>query len=436
MDDEFDALIKNKTWELVPRPPDVNVIWSLWIFAHKEKSDGSFERHKACLVGDGKTQQVGIDCGDTFSLVVKPATIRTILSLALSKAWPIHQLDVKNAFLHGELNETVYMHQPMGFRDPQKPNHVFLLKKSLYELKQAPRAWYKRFADFVHTLGFSHSTSDHSLFIYRQGTSMAYILLCVDDIILTASSYELRKSIIILLSLEFAMKDLGQLSYFLGIVVTHHAGGLFLSQKKYAMEIIDRAGMSSCKLSPTHVDTKPKLSATSSTPFEDPTLYRSLAGALQYLTFIRPNITYAVQHVCLFMHDPKDEHMHALKRMLRYIQGTIDHGLNLYPSYTSNLVSYTDVDWGGCPDTRRSTSGYCVFLGDNFISWLAKRQTTLSRSSAKTEYRGVANVVSESCWLRNMLLELHCPIQKATLVYCGNVNAIYLVGNPIQHQLT
>ena len=172
------------------------------------------------------------------------------------------------------------MHQPMGFRDPQKPNHVCLLKKSLYGLKQASRAWYKRFADFVHTLGFSHSTSDHSLFIYRQGTSMTYILLYVDDIILTASSDELRKSIITLLSSEFAMKDLGQLNYFSGIAVTHHAGGLFLSQKKYAMEIIDRAGMSSCKSSPTPVDTKPKLSATSSTPFEDPTLYRSLAGAL------------------------------------------------------------------------------------------------------------------------------------------------------------
>ena len=148
----------------------------------------------------------------------------------MSKAWPIHQLDVKNVFLHGELNETVYMHQPMGFRDPQKPNLFCLLKKSIYGLKQAPRAWYKRFVDFVHTLEFSHSTSDHSLFIYRQGTSMAYILLYVDDIILTASFDELRKSIITFLSSEFAMKDLGVLSYFLGIVVTRHVGGLFLSQ--------------------------------------------------------------------------------------------------------------------------------------------------------------------------------------------------------------
>ena len=176
------------------------------------------------------------------------------------------------------------------------------------------------------------------------------------------------------------------------------------------MVIIDRAGMSSCKSSPTPVDTKPKLSATSSTSFEDLTLYRSLAGALQYLTFTRPDITYAVQHVCLFMHDPKDEHMHALKRILCYIQGTIDHGLHLYPSSTSTLVSYTDANWGGCPDRRRSTFGYCVFLGDNLISWSAKRQATLSRSSAEAEYRRVANVVSESCWLRNLLLEFHCPI--------------------------
>lgn len=434
--DEYNALIKNKTWDLVPRPPDVNVIRSMWVFRHKKKSNGSFERHKARLVGDGRSQQVGIDCDETFSPVVKPATIRTVLSIALSKSWSIHQLDVKNAFLHGQLHETVYMHQPMGFRDPNHPAHVCLLKKSLYGLKQAPRAWYQRFADFVFTIGFSHSTSDHSLFIYSKGKDMAYILLYVDDIILTASSNELRQTIMSLLASEFAMKDLGPLSYFLGIAVTEHAGGLFLCQQKYAEDIIERAGMTSCKPAPTPVDTKSKLSVSSGSPYEDPTKYRSLAGALQYLTFTRPDISYAVQQVCLHMHDPKDDHMTALKRILRYVQGTIGFGLHLYKSSVSGLVSYTDADWGGCPDTRRSTSGYCVFLGDNLISWSSKRQPTLSRSSAEAEYRGVANVVSESCWLRNLLLELHCPIHKATLVYCDNVSAIYLSGNPVQHQRT
>ena len=231
MDDEYNALIQNKTWDLVPRPPDANVIRSMWIFCHKEKSDGSFERHKARLVGNGAGQQVGIDCGETFSPVVKPATIRTILSIALSKAWSIHQLDVKNSFLHGEHNDTVYMHQPFGFKDPEHPNHVCLMQKSLYGLKQAPRAWYKQFADFVSSIGFSQSESDDFLFIYRKDTNMAYILLYVDDIILTASSDTLRKFIISLLSSEFAMKDLGSLNYFLGIVVTRYTDGLFLSQK-------------------------------------------------------------------------------------------------------------------------------------------------------------------------------------------------------------
>ena len=136
------------------------------------------------------------------------------------------------------------------------------------------------------------------------------------------------------------------------------------------------------------------------------------------------------------MHAPMDAHMQALKRIIRYVKGTLDHGLHLYPSSVSTLISYTDADWAGCPDTRRSTSGYCVFLGDNLLSWSSKRQATLSRSSAESEYRGVANVVSESCWLRNLLLELHCPIKKATLVYCDNVSAIYLSGNPVQHQRT
>jgi hypothetical protein len=294
MQSEFNALIKNNTWDLVPRPCDANIIRCMWIFCHKKKSNGCFERYKARLVGDGRSQVTDIDCDETFSPVVKPATIRTVLTIALSKSRSIHQLDVQNAFLHGDLHETVYMHQPLGFRDHHHPDYVCRLRKSLYGLKQAPRAWYQRFADFVSTIGFQHSTSDHSLFIYRHGSDMAYILLYVDDIILITSSHDLRKSIMKLLASEFAMKDLGSLSYFLGIAVTRHAGGLFLSQSTYASDIIARAGMTSCKPSTTPVDTKQKLGTSSGTPYDDPTLYRSLAGALQYLTFTRPDISYVV----------------------------------------------------------------------------------------------------------------------------------------------
>ncbi|GAA0139376.1 transmembrane signal receptor [Lithospermum erythrorhizon] len=165
---------------------------------------------------------------------VKPATVRTVLTLALSQSWPIHQLDVKNAFLHGDLHESVYMHQPAGFRNSVYPNYVYKLRKSLYGLKQAPRAWYKRFVDYVSTIGFVHSKSDHSLFIYQHGPYTTYLLLYVNDIILTNSSESLRRSIMSLLNAEFAMKDLGRLSYFLGIAINHHIGGLFLSQQKYA----------------------------------------------------------------------------------------------------------------------------------------------------------------------------------------------------------
>ncbi|GJW35208.1 ribonuclease H-like domain-containing protein, partial [Tanacetum coccineum] len=193
--------------------------------------------------------------------------------------------------------------------------------------------------------------------------------------------------------------------------------------------------MQHCNPCKTPVDTESKLGSDGD-PVSDPTLYRSLAGALQYLTFTRPDISYAVQQICLYMHDPRDPHFTALKRILRYVRGTIDHGLQLYVSSTSQLTAYTDADWAGCPVTRRSTSGYCVFLGDNLLSWSAKRQVTLSRSSAEAEYRGVANVVAETAWIRNLLLELHTPLFTATLVYCDNVSAVYLSTNPVQHQRT
>lgn len=304
MDDEMSALISNHTWDLVPKPLTANIVGCRWLYRHKFDSCGRLDRYKGRLVAQGFSQQPGLDFDDTFSPVVKPATIRTVLSIAVSRHWPIHQLDVKNAFLHGDLAKTVYMRQPPGYVNPQFPDHVCRLKKALYGLKQAPRAWYQRFAVYISSLGFRSSKSDTSLFIYHHGSDVIYLLLYVDDIILTASSPALVTRVISRLSSEFPMSDLGPLSFFLGISATRSSSGLFLAQAAFTQEILARADMVSCNPCSTPTDTKPKLSSDGE-PFDDPTLYRSLAGALQYLTFTRPDIAYAVQQFCLFMHDPR-----------------------------------------------------------------------------------------------------------------------------------
>ena len=260
------------------------------------------------------------------------------------------------------------MHQPPGFVDKRFPHYVCRLRMALYGLKQSPRAWYQRFANFLLQIGFTFAQSDNSLFTYRHASDMAYLLLYVDDINMCTSSDSLRDSLLSTLKTELPMSDVGPLSYFLGISVTRTSSHMLLSQQKYAQEILERVGMSSCNPVATPVDTNSKLIADARPPVSNPTHYRSLAGALQYLTFTRPDIAYAVQQVCLFMHDPRELHYHALKRILRYIQGTIDHGLHLYPTSHMRLIAYTDADWGGCPDTCRSTSDYCYFLGDNLIS--------------------------------------------------------------------
>ncbi|GJV92188.1 ribonuclease H-like domain-containing protein [Tanacetum coccineum] len=273
MSDEYNALIKNNTWTLVPRHADTNIVRCMWLFCHKYLAYDTLSRYKARLVANGITQIEGIDVDETFSPVVKLGTIQTVLSSATSRHWLVHQLDAKNVFLHGDLAEAVYVHQPSGFRDSVHPDYVCFLQRSLYGLIQAPRAWYQHFAAYITRFGFSHSRCDSSLFIYRQGTDTAYLSLYVDDIVLTASSEILSQRIIASLHQEFFMTDL-------------------------------------------------------------------------------------VQQVCLYMHDPREPHFSALKRILRYVRGTLDYGLQLFSSSTTSLVAYSDVDWAGCPTTRRSTCGY------------------------------------------------------------------------------
>jgi hypothetical protein len=253
MEDEYGALISNETWELVPRPQGSNVVTDKWVFTHKLRADGTLDRYKARWVLRGFTQRSGVDYNETFSPVVKSVTVRTMLATAVSRTCLIQQLDVKNAFLHGTLSETVFCCQPTGFADPAHLDLVCRLHKSLYGLKQAPRAWYIRFATFLTTLGFLEAKSDTSLFIFRHGSDTVYLLLYV-DIILTASSTELLRHTISALQREFTMKDLGPLHHFLGITVERRPAGLFLHQRTYTLDNLERAVMTDCKPCTTPVD--------------------------------------------------------------------------------------------------------------------------------------------------------------------------------------
>jgi hypothetical protein len=322
--EEYAALLANHTWDLVPCPPGTNVVTGKWLFRHKLTSNGSLDRYKARWVLRGFTQRPGVDYDETFSPVVKFATVRTVLSLALSRDWAIHQLDVKNAFLHGTLTKTVYCSQPTGFVDEARPVLVCRLNRSLYGLKQALRAWYSRFASYLASIGFVKAKSDTSLFIYRRGDDTVFLLVYVDDIVLTAFTADLLQRTIVALQREFAMKDLGPKHHFLGITAERRPQGLFLHQRQYAINILERAGMFDCKPCSTLVDTQAKLSKHDRPSVADATSYRSLTGALQYLTFSGPDIAYAVQQVCLHMHTPWEPHLTALKRILRYLRGSLD----------------------------------------------------------------------------------------------------------------
>nr|XP_020164211.1 uncharacterized mitochondrial protein AtMg00810-like [Aegilops tauschii subsp. strangulata] len=268
--------------------------------------------------------------------------------------------------------------------------------------------------------GILFHSLDASLFVYHQGANTAYLLLCV--------TARLRD--------EFALKDLGPLHYFLDIEVVRWTDGCFLHQQKYAHELLEHAGMLNCKTAPTPIDTKAKVSALEGSLASDGAFYRSVVGALQYLTLTRPDLQYVVQQVCLHMHAPRDSHWTLVKCILCYIRSTMSLGLTLMASTSTDLVAYLDADWAGYPDTRRSTSGYCVYLGPSLISWSSKWQPTVSHSSAEAEYRTVANAVAECSWLRQLLQQLLCDVHKATLVYCDNISAVYLFSIPVHHRRT
>uniref|UniRef100_A0A8R7RFB8 Reverse transcriptase Ty1/copia-type domain-containing protein n=1 Tax=Triticum urartu TaxID=4572 RepID=A0A8R7RFB8_TRIUA len=334
MDEEYDALIKNKTWHLVPLAKGRNIIDCKWVYRVKRKATGEIDRYKARLVAKGFKQRHGIDYEDTFSPVVKAATVRLVLSIAVSKGWSLRQLDVQNAFLHGVLEEEVYMRQPPRYEVKNKQHYVCKLDKSLYGLKQAPRAWYSRLSEKLQRLGFRPSKVDTSLFFYSKGKITIFMLVYVDDIIVASSSQEGTTALLEDLRRDFALKDLGDLHYFLGIEVKRVKDGILLTQEKYVSDVLKRASMMNCKVSNMPLSTSEKLSKENGEILgaHDSTNYRSVVGALQYLTLTRPDISFSVNKVCQFLHSPTLEHWTAVKRILRYLRGTMSTGLKFSKS--------------------------------------------------------------------------------------------------------
>ncbi|KAM0996393.1 hypothetical protein ACFX2C_006406 [Malus domestica] len=435
MKDEIAALHTQGTWSLVDLPVHRNLVGCKWVFKIKRHADGSVARHKARLVAKGFSQEPGVDYTETFSPVVKPTTVRLVLALAAHFNWPLRQLDVKNAFLHGILQEEVYMAQPPGFEDPLHPHLVCRLHKSLYGLKQAPRAWNEKFTAFLPKLGFQNTYSDSSLFVQVLGSDIVVLLLYVDDIIVTGNTSLGISHVISALTTEFDIKDLGPLHYFLGIQITKTATGLFLSQQKYVQDLLTKTEMLDSKACDTPCLPYTRLLKDDGDPYNNPMLYRSVVGALQYLTFTRPDIAFSVHQVCQFMQTPMNAHFTAVKRILRYLKGTMHFGITYSPGDLS-LKAFSDADWAGDPNDRRSTTGLVVFLGNNPISWSSKKQQTVSRSSTEAEYRALSSTAAELDWIQQLLVFLHIPLVSPPTLFCDNLSAIALSFNPIQHQRT
>ena len=433
--EEINALEKNGTWEVVNLPKNHKIVGCKWVFTIKQKADGSIERYKARLVAKGFTQTHGIDYEETFAPVAKLNSIRVLFSLAAFFDWTLHQLDVKNAFLNGVLEETVYMKLPPGF---EKGKHqVCKLKKALYGLKQSPRAWFNRFGTVVKGFGYTQSQADHTLF-YKHSVSgkISILIVYVDDIIVTGNDLEATTKLKEALARSFEIKDLGLVKYFLGMEVARSKAGIFINQRKYILDLLKETGLLNCKPAETPLDANQKLELAKPEEVVDIGKFQRLVGRLIYLSHTRPDIAFPVSMLSQFMHAPSQKHFEAVYRVVRYLKGTPGKGLLFRKSKDLFVEVYTDADWAGCVNDRRSTSGICTFLGGNLVTWRSKKQSVVARSSAEAEFRALANGICEGLWLKRILEELKVQTSQPIRVYCDNNAAVSIAHNPVQHDRT
>lgn len=406
IDAEIDAIRKNETWTLVPRRKEMNVLTTRWVFRKKEVIDenGTLSFiHKARLVSRGFQQIHGVDYNETFAPVVKFSTLCIFLSMVCSEDLELHQIDVKTAFLNGDLNEDVFMEQPEGFVNEKLPNHVCKLQKALYGLKQSPRQWFAKIDSFLcATLDFQSCPYDPCFYVQRKSTAVVLITLYVDDLLIAGSSLQDILRIKGELSSRFEMKDCGEANICLGLEINRCRNkSLSLCQTRYAQKVLERFQMSECKPVCTPMSTSIDEQALEGDHM-DPTLYRQAIGSLMYLMVgTRPDIAFAVGRLSQHMEKPSKRLWIFVKRLLRYLRGSKNLGLLFQGNAAcgTNPVGYCDVDWAGRRLDRKSTSGYVFLLGGAAISWKSKKQSVVSTSSAEAEYMSMGTAAQECVWI-------------------------------------
>ena len=435
--DELQSIEKNETWSLVKLPTSKKCIDVKWVYKTKLKPDGQVAKYKARLVARGFLQRQGLDYNEVFAPVARMETIRLIIAIASWKSWKMFQLDVKSAFLNGELEEEVYVSQPPGFEIKGKEDYVYRLRKALYGLKQAPRAWNKKIDQFLISQGFEKCITEHGIY-FRNSDDNQKLIVClyVDDMIVTGSDTMEIEWFKEAMMRKFEMSDLGVLSYFLGIEIVMSTEGVLIHQKKYARDILKRFNMNNSKPVTTPIDTGTKLIKEGVEEPVDATLFKQIVGSLRYLCHTRPDITYGVGLISRFMEKPMTSHLVAAKRILRYVKGTEGLGI-LYrtgiDTPDAELYGYSDSDWSGDVNDRKSTAAYVFMYGNAPFSWCSKKQAVVALSSCEAEYIAASMAACQAQWLCMLMQELGLKSDDKVRIMLDSKSAIDLAKHPVAH---
>ena len=392
-------------------------------------------RNKARLVAQGYNQEEGIDYEETYAPVARLEAIRMLLAYSCFKDFKLFQMDVKSAFLNGFINEEVYVKQPPSFENHKFPNHVFKLSKPLYGLRQAPRAWYERLSSFLLNNDFKIGKIDTTLFVKHEKHDILIVQIYVDDIIFGSKNMSMCDNFASCMKNEFEMSMMGELNFFLGLQIRQTSNGIFVSQSKYVNDLLKKFDLKNIKPIGTPMNPSIKIDKDENGKSIDMTMYRGMIGSLLYLTASRPDIMFSVCLCARFQANPKESHLVAVKRIFRYLKGTMDLGLWYPRGTTFDLINYSDADYAGCKLDRKSTSGTCHFLGRSLVSWFSKKQHSVALSTTEAEYVAAGSCCAQALYMKQQLEDFgifldHIPI------WCDNTSAINLTKNPIQHSRT